>query len=195
MANLQVIRMKLIVGLGNPGSQYAHTRHNIGFMVVDQLALKWGKIAWRHNQAALVAEYRTSDRIILVKPQTFMNDSGVAVSALVQFFKVADPDVLIVYDDLDLAVGKLRLRAKGSSGGHRGMESVLLHSGKDSISRIKIGIGHPAGMRPVVDHVLTPFTSDEAPLIKNAIAQSVLAVEAWLTVGITEAMNEFNKNK
>jgi PTH1 family peptidyl-tRNA hydrolase len=187
--------MKLIVGLGNPGSQYAHTRHNIGFMVVDQLALKWGETVWRHSQSALVAEYRTSDRILLVKPQTFMNDSGVAVSALVQFFKVAEPDILIVHDDLDLAVGKLRLRAKGSSGGHRGMESILLHSGKDTVARLKIGIGHPPGMHTVIDHVLTPFRTAEAVVMKDVIAQSVLAVEAWLAVGITEAMNEFNKNK
>lgn len=187
--------MKLIVGLGNPGAQYVDTRHNIGFMVVDQLAHKWEQTAWRHKDQALIAEYRRSDRIVLVKPQTFMNHSGVAVSALARFFKVAETDILIVYDDLDLAVGKLRLRAKGSSGGHRGMESILLQMGKDTFPRLKIGIGHPQGMRSVVDHVLSSFMKEEATLMNEVIAQSVLAVEAWLAVGITEAMNEFNKNK
>ena len=187
--------MKLIVGLGNPGSKYALTRHNVGFMVIDQLALKWEKPVWQHKESALIAEYHRGERILLVKPQTFMNDSGVAVSALTRFFKVAETDILVVHDDLDLAVGKLRLRAKGSSGGHRGIESILLLGGTDNFARLKIGIGHPAGMRSVIDHVISPFTSDEASLIKDTIARSVLAVEAWLAVGITEAMNEFNKNK
>lgn len=188
--------MKLIVGLGNPGSEYAATRHNIGFMVLQQLALKWGVTDWKFQEEALVADYRFKcERILLVKPQTFMNNSGVAVSALARFFKIPETDILVIYDDLDLAVGKLRLRAKGTSGGHRGLGSIILHLGKDTLSRIKIGISHPTGMRPVVDHVLTPFTTEEVPLIRDAIGQAVLATEAWLTDGIAPAMNQFNKNK
>jgi len=188
--------MKLIVGLGNPGAKYLYTRHNVGFMVVEQLALKWGLSEWRHQEEALVAEHRQgSERILLVKPQTFMNNSGVAVSGLARFFKVSATDILIIHDDLDLAVGKLRLRAKGSSGGHRGMESILLHSGQAAIPRLKVGIGHPPGMRSVIDHVLTPFVAEETTVIKKVMEQAVLAAEAWVTVDIAEVMNEFNNNK
>lgn len=186
--------MKIIVGLGNPGSEYSATRHNIGFMVVDELAHRWNIENWREKFGALIAEYRTGpEQVLLVKPQTYMNLSGTAVGPLARWYKVPPEDMIVVYDDLDLPVGRLRLRLKGGSGGHRGIESLLVHVGQDSFVRVRTGIGRPPAGREVVNHVLTRFSPEEEPLIKEALTKAADAIECILKEGANKAMNKFNK--
>lgn len=186
--------MKLIVGLGNPGQEYSATRHNVGFMVVDALAAAWKAADWRHKHNALVAEYRTADEtILLVKPQTYMNLSGTAVGELARWYKLTPEDVIVVYDDMDLPTGKLRLRMKGGTGGHRGMESLLVHLGQDTFPRVRVGIGRPPAGWQVVDYVLSRFTAEEQPLLEDAIARSTAAIECIVSQGVNKAMNRYNK--
>lgn len=186
--------MKIIVGLGNPGPQYSATKHNVGFMVVDELARRWKITSWRDKFNAEVAEYRGgAETVLLVKPQTYMNLSGVAVGELCRFYKVSPEDVTVIFDDLDLPAGKLRLRMKGGSGGHRGIESLLIHLPQDSFGRIRIGIGRPPQGWEVADYVLSRFTADEEPVIKETLNRAADAVEAILKSGLTKAMNQFNK--
>ncbi|HEU5315476.1 MAG TPA: aminoacyl-tRNA hydrolase [Chloroflexota bacterium] len=187
--------MRAIVGLGNPGSRYKSTRHNVGWHVVDRLAARWGAgkaSKARHAEVAKAA--LDGESILLLKPLTYMNDSGKAVRALVEKDLLPLEHVLVVYDDLDLAFGKLRLRAGGSSGGHNGIKSIQLHvAGKPGdFPRIKVGIGRPpAGVDPV-DHVLTTFAPVEKPIIEEAIERAADAVECWVQEGIEAAMNKFN---
>lgn len=185
--------MKIIVGLGNPGQEYSATRHNIGFMAVDKLAEKWAVTTWRERYNALVAEYRGEETVLLVKPQTFMNLSGRAVAPLAAFYKVPYDDITVIYDDLDLPAGRLRLRLKGGSGGHRGIESMLYELAKDDFGRVRIGIGRPPQGWETVNYVLGRFTPEEAPAISQAIGQAADAVECIVKEGFTKAMNKFNK--
>lgn len=185
--------MKVIVGLGNPGQEYGATRHNIGFMAVDKLAEKWSITGWRERYNALVAEHRAEETVLLVKPQTYMNLSGRAVAPLAAFYKVQYHDITVIYDDLDLPVGRLRLRLKGGSGGHRGIESMLYELGNDDFTRIRIGIGRPPQGWETAGYVLNRFTDEEAPVISEAVDQAVGAVECILQEGFTKAMNKFNK--
>jgi peptidyl-tRNA hydrolase, PTH1 family len=191
----QLPPMRAIVGLGNPGPRYRHTRHNIGWHVLDRLAVRWGasKPVKARNSEVQRATFG-GEEVLLVKPQTFMNDSGVAVRGLVEKDKLALEQIMVVYDDLDLQFGRLRLRAGGSSGGHNGIKSIQQHvAGKPGdFPRMKVGIGRPpAGVDPI-DHVLTSFTPDERPVIDEAIERAADAVERWLRDGIEPAMNEFN---
>jgi PTH1 family peptidyl-tRNA hydrolase len=185
--------MKIVVGLGNPGQEYSATRHNIGFMTIDKLAERWNLSSWRDRYNAAVAEYRGEETVLLVKPQTFMNLSGRAVVPLAAFYKVAYEDIIVVYDDLDLPAGKLRLRLKGGSGGHRGIESMIYESGKDDFCRVRIGIGRPPEGWETANYVLGRFNADEAPAITEAIGQAADAVECILKEGFNKAMNKFNK--
>ena len=185
--------MKVIVGLGNPGREYSATRHNVGFMVVDELARRWGVSDWRRRHEAEVAEYRGAGAVLLVKPQTYMNLSGRAVGEIARWYKLAAEDIIVVFDDLDLPVGRLRLRMKGSSGGHRGIESILAHLGADTFARVRVGIGRPPQGWATADYVLSKFTPDEAPLIEQAIVRAADAVETILKDGLNKAMNAFNK--
>lgn len=186
--------MKLIVGLGNPGREYSQTRHNVGFMAVDELAKRWGLSSWRSKFDAETAEYRGGDEpVLLVKPQTYMNLSGVAVGALLRWHKLKPEDVIVIYDDLDLAVGRLRVRGQGGAGGHRGIESLLVHLGKDTFARVRIGIGRPPQGWETADYVLGRFTPDEQPLITGAIDRAAGAVDSLLKYGITKTMNDFSK--
>lgn len=185
--------MKIVVGLGNPGSEYSETRHNAGFMAIDELARRWRVDNWRSKNQALIAEYRGDDQVLLVKPQTFMNLSGVAVGELARWYKVPAQDVIVAYDDLDLPAGKLRMRFKGGSGGHRGIESLLAHLGQDSFVRIRIGIGRPPAGWEVVNYVLGRFTADEAPLIEQAVKKAAEAIESAISDGVNKAMNKYNK--
>lgn len=185
--------MKIVVGLGNPGQEYSATRHNIGFMTIDKLAERWNLSTWRDRYNAEVAEYRGEETVLLVKPQTFMNLSGRAVVPLAAFYKVAYEDIIVIYDDLDLPAGKLRLRLKGGSGGHRGIESMIYESGKDDFCRIRIGIGRPPEGWETAHYVLGRFNADEASAINQAIGQAADAVECILKEGFTKAMNKFNK--
>ncbi|WP_346355201.1 aminoacyl-tRNA hydrolase [Azotosporobacter soli] len=186
--------MKIIVGLGNPGQEYSATKHNVGFMVLDELASRWNVTGWRKRSNAEVAEYRLgSEAVLLVKPQTYMNLSGTAVGELARWYKVAEEDIVVIFDDMDLPTGKLRLRMKGGSGGHRGIESLLQHLAKDSFLRLRMGIGRPPAGWQVVDYVLSRFTAEEQPLIAAAIERSAEAVEAIVKDGMNKAMNLFNK--
>ncbi|MCX7839063.1 MAG: aminoacyl-tRNA hydrolase [Anaerolineae bacterium] len=184
--------MKLIVGLGNPGARYAHSRHNVGFMIVERFARAhdWKFARKRFN--AELAEGNIGDaRVLLVKPQTFMNLSGNAVSKLVSFYKIALNDLLVVYDDLDLPLGKLRLRPKGSAGGHHGMESIIAQLGASDFPRLRVGIGRP-NPDADIDHVLGAFSDAELVVMEETFARAVDAIEAWLREGIDAAMSRFN---
>lgn len=185
--------MKIIVGLGNPGREYSATRHNAGFLVVDELARRWNCQSWKNKSNAQVAEFRGTEQVLLVKPQTYMNLSGTSVGELARWYKVDSEDIVVVFDDLDLPVGRLRLRMKGGSGGHRGIESLLTHLSKDTFARVRLGIGRPPEGWEVADYVLSRFTAEEEPLVEQAIAKAADAVESIIKVGLTKTMNLFNK--
>lgn len=184
--------MKLVVGLGNPGAQYASTRHNVGFMVLDRLARRSGvEINKKQCNARVALCTLAGHRVCLAKPQTFMNLSGEAVACLVRFYKLSPGDLLVVYDERDLPVGKIRLRERGSAGGHRGLQSIIGMLGTGDVPRLRIGIGRPAEIE-AVDHVLGRFSAEERPLIEEALNRAVEAVEATLAEGMEAAMNKSN---
>ncbi len=184
--------MKLVVGLGNPGSRYANTRHNVGFMVLDRLARRCNvDINKKQCNALTGLGTMAGHRVCLAKPQTYMNLSGEAVSCLARFYKVSPKDMLVIYDDRDLPVGRIRLREKGSAGGHRGLQSIIGMLGTSDIPRLRIGIGRPEEME-AVDHVLGRFSAEERPLIEEALERSLEAVEVALAEGMEAAMNKFN---
>ena len=184
----------MIVGLGNPGQEYKDTRHNVGFMVIDELSRRWEACGWRSKFDAEIAEHRIAgEQILLVKPQTYMNLSGNAVGALARWHKVSPEHITVIYDDMDLAVGRIRLRTKGSSGGHRGIESILSQLAADTFNRVRVGVGRPPAGWTVNNYVLSRFNDDEAPLIRAAIEHSAEAVECVLHYGWVKAMNSFSK--
>ncbi len=184
--------MKLIAGLGNIGREYENTRHNIGFMVVEELARRWD-IPWKTDGIASVAERRMPSRVFLVRPQTYMNRSGIAVGGLANYYRIDLPDIAVVQDDLDLPGGKLRIRRKGSAGGHNGILSVQDHLCSGEFARFKVGIGRPEHEeKTVVRHVLTKFSKEETSLVAEAIKKTADALEYWLEYGIDETMNKFN---
>jgi peptidyl-tRNA hydrolase, PTH1 family len=185
----------LIVGLGNPGADYSRMRHNAGFMVVERLADRWGA-NWSYEKkfdALLARAERGSRRVLLCRPQTYMNASGEAVGAVKEFFRVALPRILLVVDDADLPLGRLRLRPEGSSGGHHGLESVEQHLGTREYARLRVGIGRAEGARQITGYVLGRFGSTEAPLVDKVLDTAVDQAETWLEAGIQKAMNQFNK--
>jgi len=184
--------VKLIVGLGNPGPRYADTRHNVGFMLLDRLARRHGIEVTRRQCTALTGLGTISgERVCLAKPQTFMNLSGEAVACLCRFFKIVPSDLLIVYDDRDLPLGRIRIRQRGSAGGHRGVESIIDRLGTSDFPRLRIGIGRPQQME-AVQHVLTSFSTDEWPAIEGALDRAADAVEVALAEGLETAMNRYN---
>lgn len=184
----------MIVGLGNPGSEYAAHRHNVGFHVVDALARAHGLSFARHKAAqARVAEGPIEGRSVLVtKPQTFMNLSGKSVVRLARDCQIPPERILVVYDDLDLPLGRLRVRANGGSGGHKGMRSIIDLLGTQDFPRIRVGIDRPPGSMDPADYVLEPFDRDQAEPIKETVQRAVAAVECWLAEGIQEAMDRYN---
>jgi PTH1 family peptidyl-tRNA hydrolase len=185
----------LIVGLGNPGREYARTRHNAGFMVLDQLAESW-KANWTIEKkfAARVARAeRHGKKLVLSQPETFMNASGKAAGALVNFHKVPVDQVLVVVDDADLPLGEIRLRPGGSSGGHHGLESVEQHLGTTAYARQRIGIGRNDPVaRQITSYVLSEFRADEQKLLEKVLQKACKQIECWLTHGTMQAMNQFN---
>ncbi len=187
--------MKLVAGLGNPGKRYAESRHNVGFRVIEELARRWGVDEARYDRhfEALVGQaQRAGEPVLLMQPQTYMNESGRSVAAAWRFYKLALCELMLVLDDLDLPVGRLRLRPGGSSGGHKGLTDVIRCVGGDEFPRLRIGIGkvHPSA---TVEYVLSRFEPDEQPAMTAAIASAADAVEVWLRQGIDAAMNEFNR--
>lgn len=189
--------MKIFVGLGNPGGEYAQTKHNVGFMLADKLARELDAGDWRSNFDALTAEsFLDGEKILLVKPQTFMNLSGVAVGAVVNFYKVELSDLIVAHDDMDLPLGTIRLRAKGSSGGHRGVESIIEHlGGRQDFTRVRIGIGRPPENWAVNPHVLSPFFEEDVKKISAALEELVPATLCIFREGISRAMNKFNPKR
>ena len=184
--------MKLIVGLGNPGKKYETTRHNIGFIAVDFLADIWKLDFSKTKEKGLIAEgFHNGEKILLVKPQTYMNLSGICVGGLVNFYKIPVENVIVIYDDLDLEVGTIRIRPSGSSGGHRGMQSTIDHLSTNQIIRIKLGIGR--NDNATIDHVLGVFDHEEWEIIKRVIPKTVEAVETLLSGDIERAMSLYNK--
>jgi PTH1 family peptidyl-tRNA hydrolase len=186
--------MKLIVGLGNPGARYAETRHNVGWRVAEELAHRaQAEPSWKEKFEALVAETRRgSEKVVLARPVTFMNLSGLAVRHLVDFWKVANEDLLVVSDDLALELGRIRVRASGSGGGHNGLESVIVHLGSEAFPRLRVGIGPGPVAEEQADFVLAPFAEAEQPVIAEAITRAADAAECWTTEGLEAAMNRFN---
>jgi PTH1 family peptidyl-tRNA hydrolase len=185
--------MKLIVGLGNPGIKYAQTRHNIGFWVIDRLSEEWGIPVNKEKWKAEVGEgVVRGEKVILMKPLTYMNLSGEAVRPAMDWLKADLDELVVVYDDLDLPPGQIRLRLKGSSGGHNGMKSLIQHLGTDQFKRIKIGIGRPQGRMTVPDYVLSPFHKSELELMADAVERSASAINCWLDKTFLEAMNRYN---
>ena len=182
--------MKAIVGLGNPGTEYSGTRHNVGFDVVDELARRWKATLTKWKSVADRAVVRDHD-VVLVKPRTYMNDSGRAVSALMTFLKILPQDVLVVVDDVHLRLGKLRIRRSGSAGGHNGLKSIIQHVGQD-FPRLRIGVdrGHPDW--DLSDRVLSRFPTGERPVVDVAVKRAADAAETFLSEGLQAAMNRFN---
>jgi peptidyl-tRNA hydrolase, PTH1 family len=186
--------MKLVVGLGNPGSEYEHTRHNVGYRVVDKLASKFGwKWSERRSRAFLASGTIGLEKVVLAKPITFMNLSGQAVGELVRWYKIQPEDVLIVYDDLDLPVGKVRLRARGSAAGHNGLEDIIHHLHTNAFPRLRVGIGRSANSHiKGKDYVLGVPTSDERILLEIGEDRAVEAIELVIRQGISSTMNVVN---
>ena len=188
--------MKLVVALGNIGREYAGTRHNIGFMTADLLAERWGDTeAWRKADNAFYLEKRMPEKCWVIKPTTYMNNSGVAVADFANFYHIPPEDVLVIQDDMDLPVGTLRIRRKGSSGGHNGLKSIERALGSQAYPRIKVGIGHPVHQeQAVISHVLHPFQGEDKEKVQEALDQAADAVEAWMKgAEVGELMQQFNK--
>jgi len=183
--------VKLIVGLGNPGAKYRGTRHNIGFAVLDELAARWQVSFESAPVDALIAKVRGADEVLLAKPLTFMNASGEAVGALLRYYKIEIADLLVVVDDVQLPLGKIRARVRGSAGGHNGLKSIVAHVG-DAFSRLRLGVGRGDPRRDLADHVLTRFDADEAAEVERVTARAADAAEMFVTSGIGAVMNGFN---
>jgi PTH1 family peptidyl-tRNA hydrolase len=185
--------MKLLVGLGNPGKRYAATRHNVGFLVVEELAGRWGAGRPRKRFDAEVAEATCGgESALLLRPQTFMNCSGTSVLAVRDFYKIDNRDLLIICDDFNLPVAKLRMRARGSAGGQKGLQDIIRCLGTESVPRLRIGIGLPPENWDAADYVLSKFNEDEQPEMRAAIQRAADAATVWATGGIEPGMNQFN---
>lgn len=185
--------MKLVVGLGNPGRKYAATRHNVGFGVVRVLAQRHGvgKVRAKFHGETIEASFN-GQRGLLLCPQTYMNRSGLSVREASSFFKLALTDVLVICDDFNLRLGKLRCRAKGSSGGQKGLQDIFRSLGTEQVPRLRLGIGSPPEGRGVTGYVLSTFSANELPLIQQAIERAADAVEIWARDGIEACMNQYN---
>lgn len=183
--------VRLVIGLGNPGPEYNGTRHNVGFRVVDQLASEWG-LAWQHSKS-WHAYWAKGERAILVKPASYMNRSGEPLGAVANFYKIAPAEFLVVLDDFALELGRLRLRLDGGTGGHHGLESIIVQFGTEAIPRLRLGIGAAPGSG-AVDYVLGRFFEEERPVVEKMIERAVEAVKCAIDKGVLSAMNLFNKN-
>jgi PTH1 family peptidyl-tRNA hydrolase len=183
----------LIVGLGNPGKEYRSSRHNIGFMVIDQLAKDLEiKIRKVQNRCLVGSGLWEQKRIILAKPQTFMNLSGSTAASLLRFYKLSPEQLIVIHDDVDLPMGTMRLRASGSSGGHRGMDSIIENLHSQDFPRLRIGVGRPPGKMTTASYVLEGFLPSEFDLLEIMVKKSVEAVKAVLLEGVETAMNRYN---
>ncbi len=186
--------MHLIVGLGNPGADYANTRHNAGFLLVEKLAAQW-KADWAKERkfvARVAKAERHGKKVLLCEPQTFMNLSGEAVGGLVKFYQLPLEKILVAVDDADLPFGEIRLRPGGGTGGHHGLDSVTQHLGSREYARLRIGIGRKNEARQITGHVLGKFSSDEGAVLEKVLERAAGQVECWLSAGLQKAMSQFN---
>lgn len=185
--------MKLIIGLGNPGRKYAKTRHNIGFMTIDELLDRNG---WKLDKSKFNGVYAlerlSGEKIILLEPQTYMNLSGECIRPLMDFYEIGIQDIVVIYDDLDLPCGQVRLREKGGHGGHNGIRSMIDHLGTKEFKRIRLGIGRPRGGMAVADYVLSTFAKDETEAVGASINHAADACEAFLNKPFPDVMTAFN---
>lgn len=181
--------VKMIVGLGNPGSKYNDTKHNIGFMAVDRIVknLDVNFTEDKNFKAEIGSDFINGEKIYFIKPTTFMNNSGIAVKALLTYYNISIKDMIIIYDDLDMEVGKIRFRQKGSAGGHNGIKSIIAHLGTQEFDRIKVGIGRPNGRMTVINHVLGKFDKNDEIMILNTLDKVDNAVNYYLQT------NDFQK--
>lgn len=185
--------MKIIVGLGNPGSEYERTRHNTGFMVVDRLAGKHNiEIKKEKSKALFGTGEINGEKVIIVKPQTFMNLSGEAVRGIMDFYKESIENLLIIFDDIDLELGNIRIKERGSAGTHNGMKSVVQNLGTMDFRRVKVGIGKPKPNIDLVSHVLGKFSDEEYKILNESIDKAVDAVEIIISGNVSKAMNLYN---
>jgi PTH1 family peptidyl-tRNA hydrolase len=185
----------MIVGLGNPGRKYAKNRHNVGFQCLERLAQGHALAFEKQQSSGLLALGVVQGRsVILLKPQAFMNESGKSVASISRFYRVPLDRVLVIYDELDLPIGSLRLRPKGGSGGHKGMRSIIEQLASQDFARLRVGIGRPPGRMDPADYVLQNFDADELPVIDTVRDAARRAAECWLTEGVDNAMNLFNKD-
>jgi PTH1 family peptidyl-tRNA hydrolase len=184
--------LKVIAGLGNPGEKYAETRHNIGFMVISELADRF-KVKSSYKFDGLVGDFFFGgEKIILFQPMKYMNKSGQPIYKLLDYFQIDAEDLLVIHDDLDLDLGKMRFKQKGGSGGHNGVKSIINSLNSDEFKRLKIGIGRPPENIPVPDFVLTTFSGEEKDISRKAVADAASAVELMLKEDIMKAMNKYN---
>ncbi|WP_125547083.1 aminoacyl-tRNA hydrolase [Levilactobacillus lindianensis] len=185
--------MKMIVGLGNIGPQYTGTRHNTGFMVADAFAKEHQiTLTTRKFDARFGSGFVNGEKVLVVKPTTFMNESGRAVHPLMDYFKIDLEDIFVIQDDMDLPVGRIRLRDHGSAGGHNGIKSIIAHVSSEKFKRLRVGIAHPQ-QHSVVDYVLGKFTTEQAPLFNQATDQAVAALDDWIGgTEFTQLMNQYN---
>lgn len=183
----------LLVGLGNPGRQYENTRHNVGFMTMNKLAGRLGETFSKLESKALIAKCTHQDqRLVLVKPQTYMNLSGKSVSSLLRYYKIPLTNLLVAYDEVDLPLGVLRLRPAGGSAGHKGMQSIVEQLGTEDFPRLRIGIGRPPGRMEAADYVLQDFSRDEAETLNLVLETATEAILAFVSGGLEKAMNLYN---
>jgi PTH1 family peptidyl-tRNA hydrolase len=183
----------LIAGLGNPGRNFENNRHNVGFMLLNRISARLGENFTKVESKALVAKSSyLGERVILVKPQTFMNNSGAPISSLVRFYRIPLDNLLVAYDDVDLPLGTIRLKPSGGSAGQKGMQSIIEHLGTEEFPRLRIGTGRPPGKMEAADYVLQDFPSSEMELVSDTLEQAVEAVLAFIQHGIDSAMNAYN---
>ncbi len=186
--------MKLIVGLGNPGKQFENTRHNIGFDSVDLIAEQFDSSLTKQKFNGLYGETIVhGEKVMLLKPLTYMNLSGECVRPFMDYFNVSLEELVVLYDDLDIPPGKIRLRQKGSAGGHNGIKSLIHHLGTQEFNRVRIGVGRPTNNEPVVKYVLNRAAGDEKALLEDAIKKTAQSIEAWITKPFLEVMNVYNR--
>jgi PTH1 family peptidyl-tRNA hydrolase len=187
--------VKLIVGLGNPGKKYQPTRHNLGFLVVDEIAARQATTVEKEIRGALTGQWmEAGERLILVKPQTYMNLSGTAVAELLRYYRATPGDLVVVYDDVDLPFGRIRIRTQGSAGGHRGLASVIESLGETQFARVRIGIGRPPERVETAGYVLQPFDPEQAAQVPELVGRAADAVLLLLKQGAEIAMREFNRS-
>lgn len=185
--------MKMVIGLGNPGKQYENTRHNIGFQVIDELADRLNATSMQSKfNGMYTVIHRPEGKVMLVKPLTYMNLSGECVRPLMDYYDVDVEDIIVLYDDLDFPPGELKLRQKGSAGGHNGMKSLIAHLGTDQFKRVRLGVGRPTNGMKIADYVLSNFSKEEMPEIQAMVEKGADACIEWLQTSFLEVMNQYN---